>query len=120
VLTIFCSSFLGEIVHLGRLYKLRIVIETMDVSNKSKTILMFIFFFLCTLFLTFPALWVESLLVAGLYSVLWGKSKECKLVPTCNEVHMIGGCEQDEQSYNKSGNHEVKEETSASAAGDLV
>jgi hypothetical protein len=68
-------------------------------------------------FLNFSSIMGGILLVAGLYSVLWGKSKECKLVPTCNEVNMIGGCEQDEQSYNKSGNHEVNEEINISISG---
>ncbi|TVU11195.1 hypothetical protein EJB05_44765, partial [Eragrostis curvula] len=50
------------------------------------------------------------LLVCGLYSVLWAKSKESKLVPR-NEVKMTD-CEPDER--NKSGKHELKEATSAS------
>ncbi|TVU11196.1 hypothetical protein EJB05_44767 [Eragrostis curvula] len=57
------------------------------------------------------------LLVCGLYSVLWGKSKESKLVPS-NEVNM-SGWEQDEEGNNKSGNYNLEQSTSASA-GELV
>ncbi|TVU11200.1 hypothetical protein EJB05_44771 [Eragrostis curvula] len=57
------------------------------------------------------------LLVCGLYSVLWGKSKESKLVPS-NEANM-SGWEQDEEGNNKSGNYNLEQSTSATA-GELV
>lgn len=55
VLTIFCSSFLGEIVHLGSILG-------------------------------------GALLVGGLYAVLWGKSKEDRVVP-CGEMSTVDGSE---------------------------
>ncbi|GJM99761.1 hypothetical protein PR202_ga16891 [Eleusine coracana subsp. coracana] len=59
------------------------------------------------------------LMVGGLYSVLWGKSKESKTVPS-NELNVFG-CEQDEQGHNKTdSSYELKEATSASAGEQLV
>jgi hypothetical protein len=71
-------------------------------------------------FVNFCSILGGILLVGGLYCVLWGNSKECELVPTCNEGNTIR-CEQDEQGHNKSaGNHEVKEGTPALLAGESV
>jgi hypothetical protein len=92
---------------------------------------MTILFLLMHRFVNFCCIVGGILLVGGLYSVLWGKSKECELgptcnegntelVPTCNEGNTIR-CEQDDQGHNKSaGNHEVKEGTPALLAGESV
>ncbi|KAL6868136.1 hypothetical protein ACP4OV_014981 [Aristida adscensionis] len=69
IFTIFCSSLLGETVHLGSIIG-------------------------------------GTLLVAGLYSVLWGKSKENKIVPS-NKVNIIDPV-QDEQEHNKEFKVETK------------
>ncbi|RLN35686.1 WAT1-related protein [Panicum miliaceum] len=62
VFTMFCSSFLGEIVHLGSILG-------------------------------------GILLIGGLYSVLWGKSKESEFA-SCSDMNTIDGA-QDEQEHNK-------------------
>ncbi|KAL6868137.1 hypothetical protein ACP4OV_014982 [Aristida adscensionis] len=62
IFTLFCSSFLGEYVHLGSIIG-------------------------------------GVLLVGGLYSVLWGKSKENKIVPS--EVNVIDSAEDEHQEHTK-------------------
>ncbi|KAG2556666.1 hypothetical protein PVAP13_8NG194700, partial [Panicum virgatum] len=80
IFTIFCSSILGEIVHLGSIVG-------------------------------------GILLVAGLYSVLWGKNKENKTLQ-CNKVNTMDIGMPDEQEHeqreeDKKGREEQKEATSA-------
>ncbi|CAN6162426.1 unnamed protein product [Urochloa humidicola] len=55
------------------------------------------------------------LLIGGLYSVLWGKSKESMSDGSCSEINKIDG-PQDEQEYNKPDSHE---EAKSAVAGEV-
>jgi hypothetical protein len=56
------------------------------------------------------------LLIGGLYSVLWGKSRESMSDGSCSEMNKIDGA-QDEQDHNKT---DAAEEGRSAAAGEKV
>jgi hypothetical protein len=73
------------------------------------------FFLLSFCFLFEGSILGEILLIGGLYSVLWGKSKESEFA-SCNDMNRIDGA-QDEQEHNKP---DANEEAKSEAAGGQV